>query len=527
MTRKDLIIEYKSLKDKVTLTESQVQRLEVENRYLREQLILMKKKQFGSSSEKMPALQIELGFNEAEAVVDAAGDVVEPKTITYVRKPKSKGHREEVLANIPTEIVEHKLPEDQQICSCCGGQLHEMSCDVRHEIKVIPARVIAIKYITGKYGCRNCEKNAISVPIVKAPSPKPLIKGSLASPSAVAYIMSQKYVEAMPLYRQEKHFERLGIELPRANLSNWMLKGGEMLEPIYHRMHEKLLELDILHADETTLQVIREDGRDAKTKSFMWVYRSGRYGPPIILYEYQPTRNGDHPMRFLPDFAGYLHADGYAGYNDVKNAKILGCWAHARRKFIDALATLPKEAQSDENALANIALKYISGLYKIEKALHDASPEHREAVRNELSKDILDEFKKWLDRESKLTLPKSAIGQAITYCLNQWAKLNMFLKDGRLDIDNNRAERSIKPFVIGRKNWLFANTPRGAKTSAIIYSIVETAKENGLDPFAYLEYIFERINNIDSADTDAIDSLLPWSDVVQAALKINLNIASA
>ena len=232
-------------------------------------------------------------------------------------------------------------------------------------------------------------------------------------------------------------------------------------------------------------------------------------------------------MRFLPDFAGFLHADGYAGYNDVKNAKILGCWAHARRKFIEALATLPKEAQSDKNSLANIALKYISGLYKIEKALHDASSEHREAVRNELSKDILDEFKKWLDRESKLTLPKSAIGQAITYCLNQWAKLNMFLKDGRLDIDNNRAERSIKPFVIGRKNWLFANTPRGAKTSAIIYSIVETAKENGLDPFAYLEYIFERINNIDSADTDAIDSLLPWSEVVQAALKISLNTASA
>jgi transposase len=513
MTRKDLIIENTQLK--------------VENRWLKEQLLLSKKKQFGSSSEKMSALQIEFGFNEAETVADTTGEVVEPKTITYVRKPKSQGHREEVLANIPTEIVEHKLPEDQQICSCCGGHLHEMSTQSRDEIVIIPAQVKATKHVTFIYGCRHCEKNEISVPIIKASAPKPLIKGSLASASAVAYVMSQKFVEAMPLYRQEKHFERLGIELPRANLSNWMLKGGEMIEPIYNRMHEKLLELDILHADETSLQVIREDGRDAKTKSFMWLYRSGRYSPPIVLYEYQRTRDGDHPMRFLPDFAGYLHADAYAGYNDVKKATLIGCWAHARRKFVEAFNTLPKEAQSNENSLANIALKYISKLYKIEKELHDASSEHRKTVRNLRSKEILDEFKTWLGIESRLTVPKSTIGKAITYCLNQWTKLTAFLDDGRLEIDNNRAERSIKPFVIGRKNWLFANTPRGAKTSAIIYSIVETAKENGLDPFAYLEYIFERINNIDPANSDAIDSLLPWNEVVQAAIKISLNTASS
>ena len=496
-------------------------RLNMENRLLREQLLLMKRKQFGSSSEKTAVLQIELGFNEAEAVADGAGEVVEPKTITYVRKPKSDGHREEVLANIPTEIVEHRLPEDQQICSCCGGALHEMSSDVRHEIQIIPVQVKAIKHITFIYGCRSCEKNEITVPIVKAPSPKPLIKGSLASASAVAYVMSQKYVEAMPLYRQEKHFERLGIELPRANLSNWVLKGGELLEPIYNRMHEMLLEHDILCADETSVQVIREDGRAAQTKSFMWLYRSGRYGPPIVLYEYQQTRGGEHPKRFLDGFAGHLHADGYAGYNDVKNATLVGCWAHSRRKFCDALAILPKESQSDPKALANVALKYISDLYKIEKELKDASPEHRKEVRNAHSNKILDDFKCWLDRESMLALPKTLIGRAIIYCRNQWPKLIEFLADGRLEIDNNRAERSIKPFVIGRKNWLFSNTPRGAKTSAIIYSIVETAKENGLNPFAYLNFVFERIRNIDSSANNDIDSLLPWSENVQANLKIN------
>ena len=515
MTREDLIIENAQIKEKLATTESKLN-------WLMEQFNLLQKKQFGSSSEKSSALQIELGFNEAEAVVDAVGEVVEPKTITYVRKPKSEGHREEVLANLPTEVVEHKLPEDEQICSCCGGKLHEMSCDVRNEIKIIPAQVKAIKHVTAIYGCRNCEKNELTVPIVKAPSPKPLIKGSLASPSAVAYVMSQKYVEAMPLYRQEKHFERLGIELPRAILSNWTLKGGEMLEPIYDRMGEKLLEHDILHADETSVQVIREDGRDAQTKSFMWLYRSGRYGPPIVLYEYQKTRAGEHPKRFLDGFAGHLHADGYAGYNDIENTTLVGCWAHARRKFCDALATLPKESQSDPELLANIALKYISELYHIEKELKDASPEHRKEVRNTRSKTTLDDFKGWLDRESTLALPKTTLGKAIIYCRNQWSKLIAFLADGRLEIDNNRAERSIKPFVIGRKNWLFSITPRGAKTSAIIYSIVETAKENGLDPFAYLEHVFERIRNIDSSDNITIDSLLPWSDDVQASLKISL-----
>jgi transposase len=518
MTREDLIIENTKLNKRLAA-------LETELKWLKEQILLAQKKQFGSSSEKTSALQIELGFNEAEAVADSSDDVVEPKTVTYTRKPKSVGHREEVLQNLPTEVIEYHLPEEERVCSCCGGPMHEMGSDTRDEVVIIPAQVKAIKHINFKYACRNCERNEITTPIITAPAPKALIPKSLASASAVAYIMSQKYTEAMPLYRQEKHFERMGIELPRATLSNWMLKGGEMLEPIFNCMHKKLLNLDIVHADETTLQVLHEVGRKAESKSYMWLYRSGRDGPPIVLFEYQPTRNGNHPKQFLEGFTGHLHADGYAGYNDIKSVILVGCWAHARRKFVDALNVIPQAQRDDPKNLANIALKYISDLYKIEKELCGASYEHRKAVRNERSKEILDEFKTWIDRESGLILPKNILGTAFTYCKNQWPKLIEFLADGRLEIDNNRAERSIKPFVIGRKNWLFSNTPRGAKTSAIIYSIIETVKENGLDPFCYLKYVFEQLQKNNSKKI--IDDLLPWNPTVQALLNIKLNTSTS
>jgi transposase len=515
MNRAELMVERDRLQNRVAL-------LEVENNWLKEQFKLARHRQFGSSSEKMFP-QTELVFDEAEATLDSAPAQVEPETITYTRKPKSTGRRQEMLEDLPTETIEYKLPEDEQVCAQCGGHLHEMSTQTREEIEIIPARVKVIRHVQSIYSCRNCEKNEISVPIVTAPAPKALIAKSLASPSAVAYIMSQKFVESLPLYRQEKHFERLGIELPRTMLSNWMLKGGEMLEPIYNRMREALLERDVLHADETPVQVLHEPGRNAQSKSYMWLYRSGRYGPPIICYEYQPTRDGDNPKRFLSDFAGYLHADGFSGYNKVTDVTLVGCWAHARRHFVDALILVPKEHRQDPNHLCNIAITKIRQLFAIERDLCNGSPEERLAARNERSRPIVEDFKTWLDKESKLVLPKSKVGEAITYCRNQWQKLIRFLDDGRLEIDNNSAERSIKPFVIGRKNWLFANTVRGAKVSAIIYSIVETAKENGLNPFDYLKYALERIKN---TGPTAINSLLPWSEDVQAALRVHSNTAS-
>jgi len=257
----------------------------------------------------------------------------------------------------------------------------------------------------------------------------------------------------------------------------------------------------------------------------MWLYRSGRDGPPIVCYEYQPSRDGEHPRRFLTGFAGFLHADGYAGYNDLADpatglrVTLVGCWAHARRKFTEAAKVLPKSQRNDPSQMVNVALRHINKLFEIERTIKDASVEDRRSSRLRRSKPVVDEFKRWLDSASSKVLPKSALGEAVTYCRNQWPRLVVFLDDGRLELDNNRAERSIKPFVIGRKNWLFANTPRGARVSAVIYSIVETAKENGLNPCAYLKYLLERLPGISRDNTDDLDSLLPWSEPIRSALR--------
>jgi hypothetical protein len=297
-------------------------------------------------------------------------------------------------------------------------------------------------------------------------------------------------------------------------MANWVLNVADpWLKVIYDRLHEKLLERDILHADETTLQVLKEPGRSAETKSYMWLYRTGRDGPPIVLYEYQTTRASKHPDRFLSGFEGYLQTDGYSGYGKLTGITLVGCWAHARRKFTEALKALPA-AQKDKPVAASVGLEYCNRLFAIERQLKDVSDKERYDKRLEKSKPLLDEFYIWLKKQKQQVLPKSAFGQAITYCLNQWDGLNSFLLDGRLEIDNNRAERSIKPFVIGRKNWLFTNTPRGARGSAIIYSIIETAKGNNLKPYNYLVYLFEQLPNIDTGDQAAIDRLLPWSDTL-------------
>ncbi|PNT90703.1 hypothetical protein CDQ84_19340 [Clostridium thermosuccinogenes] len=242
----------------------------------------------------------------------------------------------------------------------------------------------------------------------------------------------------------------------------------------------------------------------------MWLYRTGREGPPIILYDYQTTRAGKHPKKFLEGFKGYLHTDGYDGYSGMPGIIQVGCWAHARRYFVDALKAMPPK-KDDKPTVTEEGLAFCNNLFEIEKMLHDVTPEERYEGRLKHSRPVLDKFKEWLKYWSPRVTPKSSLGKAIQYCRNQWDKLEAFMLDGRLEIDNNRSERSIKPFVIGRKNWLFSNTPKGANASATIYSIVETAKENGLNPFEYLTYLFERLPNINIKDQHALDTLLPWS----------------
>jgi len=506
------------LKRENALLEQKNAELTAQLNWFMEQYCLSQQYRFGRSSEQTMPEQINL-FNEAES--EAKPELKEPilEEITYKRKKKS-GKREAQLEDLPVETIEYKLTEEEQICSCCGGPLHNMSTEVRQELKVTPPQVSVVKHVQFVYACRQCERTENNTPIITAPMPKPVIAGSLASPSVIAYVMTQKFVESMPLYRQEKQFERLGIELSRQTLANWVMQGSEKwFWPVCERMKEYLIKKDILHADETTLQVLNEPGRSAETTSYMWLYRTGRDGPPIILYDYQTTRASKHPKRFLSRFKGYLHVDGYSGYNGLPNITLVGCWAHARRNFSEALKALPANKR-DKPVAAKEGLDFCSRLFAIERGLKDSTPEERYAARLKYSRPVLDEFLAWLKWQRPRVLPKSAFGKAIKYCLSQWDKLEAFLLDGRLEIDNNRSERSIKPFVIGRKNWLFSNTPRGATSSAVVYSIVETAKENGLNPYLYLKYLFEELPNIDIKDNDAIDELLPWSHSLPEDLKV-------
>lgn len=504
------------LETKCALQEQQIAELTAKLTWFEEQFVLSQKRRFAPSSEATEQTQL---FNEAEVEAKPASEPT-MEEIAYKRR-KRQGKREEDLKDLTVETIEYRLPTEEQVCPCCGGALHEMSSEIRQELKIIPAQVSMVKHIRYIYACRRCDREEIKTPIVTAPMPEPVLPGSLASPSAMAYTMVQKYVEGMPLYRQEASLSRLGVELSRQTLANWMIQGSKRwLYPLYERMHEHLLKQSVLHADETTLQVLREPGRSPTAKSYLWLYRSGRVGPGIVLYDYQRTRASKHPAKFLAGFKGYLHVDGYAGYNNLLHITLVGCWAHARRKFVEALKALPADKQNAQVA-AKEGLEFCNQLFDIEREIKELSAEDRYKIRLKKSRPIVDAFYAWLKYQKPRVLPKSAFGEAINYCLKQRERLVAFLLDGRLELDNNRSERSIKPFVIGRKNWLFANTPQGAKASATIYSIVETAKENGLNPFAYLKYLFEQLPNIDICNEGVLDKFLPWSSSLPLECRVN------
>ena len=326
----------------------------------------------------------------------------------------------------------------------------------------------------------------------------------------------QKYGLCVPLYRQEQFFAGRGINLSRQTMAHWVVQAGELVEPLFKHMQAHLVKEPILHADETTVQVLHEAGRKPTTKSYMWVYRTGGASPPLVLYDYEPTRAGYHPKNFLQGFQGYLHVDGYSAYDQVPGATLVGCWAHARRKFHDASRILGKAGLKSPDAPAYAGLAFCKRLYAIEAECRTLTPEERHAVRQEKSVPVLNEMRIWLDEMVLTVLPKSPLGTAVGYCCNQWSKLKGFLADGRLEIDNNKDERAIRPFAIGRKNWLFCNTPAGADASARLYSIVETAKENNLVPQDYLEYLFSHLPAKGIADPALLEGLMPWSEAVQA-----------
>lgn len=473
--------------------------------WLMEQLRLSKHREFGASSEKSKLPDQLSIFDEAENTADA--NVPEPELEEIVhRRLKRKGKREDDLSQFPVETISYTLPEEERICPECGEHLHVIGNNIRQELVIIPAQIKVVRHEQEVYACRSCERHNDHVPIVKAPMPGPVISGSLASPSAVAHIMTQKYVMCAPLYRQEQDWKRQGAHLSRQTMANWVIRCAEdWLAPLYDRMRIELLSREVLHADESTVQVLHEQDKTPQSKSYMWLYRtSGDTKRHIILFEYQPGRAAEYPKRFLTDFKGYLHTDGYAGYHTLTDITVVGCWVHMRRKFEDAV-----KAAGGPGSSAHEAIRRIGKLFCFEDLWQSLPPQERYERRLEESKPLAEAFFAWL--ETLKVLPKSAMGQAIHYALDQspWL-MNVYL-DGRTELSNNRAENAVRPFAVGRKNWLFCNTVKGAKASSIVYSMIETAKANGLKPFDYLKFLFETIPN---TTTGKLDAIMPWGELV-------------
>ena len=496
-----------SQKTTIETQASMISELKALVNYYEEQFKLSQRRRFGQSSEQTPEqLSFENLFNEPEDQADPSLQEPTFEEINYKRK-KRVGKREDDLEGLPIERIDYELTESERKCDKCGGIKDDIGVTVRDEIKVEPAKVIHVEHAVHAYGC-SCDKNAEGRQIDKAEAPAPLIAGSLASPSAVAHIVSQKYVDGIPLYRIEKGFTYDGVVLSRQTMSNWLIRCTQYyLVAIYSRLVELLLEGDLLNADETTIQVLHEPGREAKTKSYEWLYRTGKNAKyNIIIFEYQETRSQDHPREFLAGFKGYLQTDGYQCYHNLPPDIIsVGCWSHARRYWEELYETLPKDGRDGSNA--ERALVYINLLFWFEHDFRDLSPEERYEARLKYSKPVSDDYFAWI--ETLNPLPKSKMGEAVTYSLLQRKYLENIYLDGRLELSNNISERAIKPFVQGRKVWLFSNTPNGAESSSILFSLVETAKANNLSPYQYVKYLLEMLPN---TTTGELDALLPWSE---------------
>lgn len=503
--------------------ENTIKSLEQQVNNLAEIVHLLRKEKFGSSSEKTPKTiltgQLFL-FNEAEAEADP--DAPEPvvKDVHGYKRRRPKSKREERLKDLPVTEILCELPDADQYCGRCNTALRPIGKEtVREELQYIPAKLAIIRYVRMAYECPQC-KHTDTPYIEKALTPSPLMAHSLASPSTVAYVMYQKYVNAVPLYRQEKDWHQLGFALSRATMANWIIRcSQDYLAPITACLREKLLQREVLHCDETPVQVLKEEGKKPQSKSTMWLYRTGNDGePPIILYDYRKTKRGENALNYLNGFTGFLHSDGYAGYNCLKDVTRCGCWAHLRRKFVEAIPT-GKRPENGPLTPAEIGRDYCNRLFKIEDALSGLTPDQRCLKRLELEKPVLEAFWCWID--SLNVLQGSALGKAVIYARNQKRYMENYLHDGRCSLSNNLAENSIRPFTLGRKNWLFSDTPKGAAASAAVYSIVETAKSNGLNVYAYFNYLLLYMPDTDyQHDPEALNELMPWSEQIQAECKL-------
>ncbi len=472
--------------------------------FLREQNALLLQRLFGRKSEQgsdpdSPQLAM---FNEAESLAEAAPEVAAEEAEEVVAPTPRRGKRRQLPAELPRIEVLHELPEHELTCAC-GCRKHVIGEDTSEQLEIVPMQIRVIRHIRKTYGCRGCEAAPVT-----ADKPAQLIEKSLASPSLLATLLTAKYVDGLPLHRFEQVLSRHGLELSRQTLARWVIQCGEQLQPLLNLLRDRLLDSRVIHCDETRVQVLKEPDRDPSSQSWMWVQTGGPPDRPVILFDYSSSRAQEVPLHLLAGYRGYLMTDDYAGYSAVAaqdGVERLACWAHARRKFIDAQKVQPK----GKTGRADIALGLINKLYGIERDLKAASDEVRQAGRQQHSVPLLTQLRAWLEKTQPQVTAHNALGKALSYLASNWSRLERYVEAGFLPIDNNAAERAIRPFVIGRKNWLFSDTPRGATASAQLYSLVETAKANGQEPYAWLRHVLERLPQATAVED--YEALLPWN----------------
>ena len=492
---------------------------------LMEQVILGKQNRFGRSSEKMEdtsqiCFQEVDGtivfFNEAEAVYDLNEKEPDELELKSPKQPKRKGKKESDLSGLTVRRIDHYLSEEELEIEFGVNGWKQLPDAISKKYHFVPARVEVEEHHIGVYASKTDEH------MVKADHPKALLHGSLVSPSLGAAIINGKYVNAVPLYRLEQEFQRYGLQITRQNMANWCIRlAEEYLSILYDHLHEELYFYHVIQADETPV-LVNHDGRKAGSKSWMWVYRSGHLyqDRQIVLYEYQQTRNASHPREFLKGYDGICVTDGYQVYHtlekELEELTIAGCWVYCRRRFDEALKLIPKPSQKESNAF--LLMKQIQAIYREEGKLNDLSSDERLKQRQAVIKPLVDAFFAYLKTIN--VSKKDKFGDAVRYARNQEKYLRVFLTDGDVPIDNNASERAIRGFCIGKKNWQMIDTIHGAKSSAIIYSIVETAKANNLKPFDYVQHLLEEISkHMNDKDCSFLEDLLPWSEKLPAGIR--------
>lgn len=479
-----------------------------------EQLNISKQQKFGRSSEKIVYDgQLEMIFNEAEGTIETKY-VVEPEMEevcpkSYKRK-KAKGKRDEDLKELPVVVINHELSEEE-LKERLGDKWKRLPDEVYKRLAFHPAKFEVEEHHVAVYAGSDNQT------IIRGRRPTDLLRNSIVTPSLEAAIMNGKYVNAIPLYRLEQEFLRNDVVINRAVMANWTIQCADRyLSLLYDRLHKEIYNSNVLQADETPV-CVSKDGRPAGAKSYMWVYRTGKMydAAPIVLYEYQRTRNTSHPREFLKKYSGIVVTDGYQVYHSLEkereDLKIAGCWSHARRRFANVVKALGKE--KSKGTLAYDALKQIAAMYKVEGLLAELSPEERQRQRQLTVKPMVEAFFAWIKSHFNDVLPKSETGKGFIYCLNQEKYLKVFLEDGNVPADNNAAEGSIRGFCIGKRNWHLIDTIDGAKASAIIYSIAETAKANNLKPYNYFKLLLTEIpKHMEDTNLNFLEDLLPWSE---------------